>query len=508
MSRYLVLSILATLVACKSLPKNITREPSVAFAPDPNTQFGKLLNPKLKEHPGQSALYPLSSGQDALIARIGSAQGAEHSLDLQYYIWMNDLTGNFLLSYVLAAADRGVRVRILLDDLNQGKYEKGLAVIALHPNVEIRMVNPFAHRSWRFLEASRFSEVNKRMHNKVFIADNQVAIVGGRNIGNEYFWASDETNFGDFDLWVAGPVVADLSSEFDSYWNSTIAYPISALVPGFQPQPEDLSLLREKASAAILELQGTEYAKALRNTEFLKKFNMGKISLYWGIAHAVFDPPAKLEGHDKQNLQHQLLPFLQEATTEVILVSPYFIPGKNGIEFFKQQQNRGVRSIVLTNSLASSDVSSVFGGYKGYRKDLLKSGVELYELKARPSSSMKTAKSLGSGSSRAGLHGKTFVFDRKTLFVGSMNLDPRSIHLNSEMGVIVDSPELLRDFVAQFQEILREDAYKLKLSPQEDLVWESLEDGKIIEYFQEPETGWWKRFKTGFISIFVPESQL
>lgn len=243
MMKLAVILILGCIVGCSSLPSNDHRQKSYAQAPSSNTRLGHELDTRLGSPPsGQSAFSPLVTGQEALLARLVSANLADKTLDIQYYIWNNDLTGLLMLDYVLRAADRGVRVRILLDDLNQGKYERMLTVLDTHPNIEIRLVNPFANRGAQWMDALRFSKVNKRMHNKVFIADNLLGIVGGRNIGNEYFWASQDLNFGDFDLWAAGPVVRDLSKEFDTYWNSEIAYPVASLLSDYRPMPEDLVL--------------------------------------------------------------------------------------------------------------------------------------------------------------------------------------------------------------------------------------------------------------------------
>ncbi|QDK38654.1 phospholipase D family protein [Bdellovibrio sp. NC01] len=497
---------------CSSLPKNPDRPVSYALPPDPNTRiahdFAQRLNPDA--HPGDSAFIPLVTGQDALLARIRSAHLADKTLDLQYYIWANDLTGHTMMYYVLLAADRGVRVRILLDDLNQGQYQKTLTILSSHPNIEIRMVNPFANRTARWLDFTRYSDINQRMHNKVFIADNQIAVVGGRNIGNEYFWASDEINFGDFDLWAMGSVAQDLSKEFDTYWNSNIVYPIESLNPDFKPTEKDLADLKIKAFNAFSESEQSQYAGTLRTA--LKGQLLDKdLTPYWAKYEVHFDPPEKFHqkpDEQKTTLRFQLAPYIRNTQKELILVSPYFVPRDSGLKFFKELQERGVQAMVLTNSLASSDQSVVFSGYKDSRKSLLKDGVHLYELKPSIPKEMKTAHHIGSSSAQSGLHGKVFVFDRKNIFVGSMNLDPRSLELNSEMGVVVHSPELATDFATQFITKLPETAYKLSLNEAGDIRWTDSEDGRNIIYDNEPETSWWKRFKAGFLSIFVPTSEL
>ncbi|WP_413288447.1 phospholipase D family protein [Bdellovibrio sp. HCB337] len=504
--------LLIFLIGCAALPKDVQRPRSEALPPDPQTRLGKGIEPALAYNPGHSAFYPLASGQEALIARIASAAVADHSLDLQYYIWHNDMTGRILMHKMLQAADRGVRVRALLDDLNIGQYQRGLRILDYHPNIEIRMANPFASRHSKIFDAMRFKTLNRRMHNKVFIADNQTAIFGGRNIGDEYFSASGEMNFGDFDLWAIGPVVKDLSKEFDSYWNSDIAYPISSLVTDFKPTQKDLDDLRNQAEAAIKSAETSEYAEALKDTALARQFTKQPLKLYWGDAQVVIDPPEKFKQKDKEeikNLTHQLRPLIQETRKEVILVSPYFIPGEKGVEFFSGLAKRGVKSVVLTNSLASSDVATVFSGYKPYRKDLLQVGVGLYEFKPNlDNSELKKKAKLGSSFSSAGLHGKIFVFDRKKVYVGSMNLDPRSFDLNSEMGVVVTSPELAQDIANTLLKSLSQNSYEVSLDENKDLRWKTLNSGHEVIYKKEPETSWWKRFKANMSGFFVPESWL
>lgn len=498
------------MLGCSTLPPNNNRKESHSLPPDPTTRLGTAIDQQLKTHPGQSAFYPLSSGLEAFIARMASVAVADRTLDLQYYIWENDLTGRLMFHSAVTAADRGVRVRILLDDLNQARHEKMLAILDSHPNIEVRMANPFASRSFRIFDIMRFSTVNRRMHNKVFIVDNQAGIIGGRNIANEYFDASTEMNFGDFDLWTFGPVVQSLSQEFDTYWNSEISYPITAL-NHFQASPADLENLRQDFANSVQEAETTRYAEALQDTPMVRQFTKEPLKLFWGKAEVIIDPPAKLSKMDDlkdQHLPYQLYPLIEETKKELLLVSPYFIPGEKGVNFFGSLRDRGVQAFVLTNSLASSDIATVFSGYKGYRQDLLKNGVKLFELKPNPvSKKKKKQKTIGSFSS-SGLHGKVFVFDRKKVFVGSMNLDPRSVTLNSEVGVVVESPEFARTVADRFMEDLAEDTYEVVLATDKNLQWKT-QDGPLQKtYFTDPETSWWKRFKAAVSAIFIPESWL
>ncbi len=511
-TRFALLYLVLLVCSCATLPKNVQRNPSSTLPPDPTTAISKRVKEQLTGKHDLSGFHPLFSGEDAFVARIASIRAAERSLDMQYYIWHNDLTGNIMTAETMKAADRGVRVRILLDDLNLGQYEKALRIMAMHPNVQVRMVNPFANRSFRVFEITRLSEVNRRMHNKVFITDSEVAIVGGRNIGNEYFWASNDINFGDLDLWAIGPVVSGLSNEFDAYWNSEIAYPIQSLTRSQNPTDADLKSFREKLEQAYQKALDTPYTQGLRNDKLIADFTTGNVDKFWGEAHVVYDPPKKFKETPKEqvdNLRSQLLPYMNNTKEEIMMISPYFVPGDEGVENLSEKVKKGIRVTVLTNSLASSDVSSVFAGYKGYRKDLIKGGIELYELRPRFHKDLiKQKKSIGSSGSHAGLHGKTLVFDKKYIFVGSMNLDPRSIHINTEMGVVVESPEMAGRFSDRFKENLPEIAYKLSLDIDGDLQWTIFDDGQKNTFTSEPESSWWKRVKASFMSLFIPESYL
>ncbi|MEZ0391586.1 MAG: phospholipase D family protein [Pseudobdellovibrionaceae bacterium] len=498
------------LVACTSLPSDPQRVTSQALSPDPHSRIAQELKKRQLIDPEKSSFRALASGQDALLARLVSAAAADHSLDLQYYIWSNDQSGLLVLKYVLDAADRGVRVRLLLDDLNQGQFQKFLAVFATHPQIEVRLANPLPDRGGIWKNTFKYSQINRRMHNKVFIADNLVGIVGGRNIGDEYFGSSQELNYGDFDLWAAGPVVPELSKEFDLYWNSEISFPIESLMPDFHPTPKDLTELRQNLAKKAEEAKNSMYQVTVQKIIEGQLFSKDNSQIYWGRAQVMTDPPEKLDqekSKEEVTLRHELDFLVQELKNELILVSPYFVPENRTFEFFMKMKKKGVKTVVITNSLASSDVATVFAGYKVSRKDLLEAGVDLYEVKAKATNQIAKSERVGSTGSRSGLHGKVFIFDRKKIFVGSMNLDPRSLYLNSEMGVVVDCPELASAFAQKMDEGLPQAAYHLQVR-EDRLVWQTLEKGRKTEYDKEPETTWWQRFKAGAMSIVVPKSQL
>ncbi|MBC7372069.1 MAG: phospholipase D family protein [Bdellovibrionaceae bacterium] len=500
------------IVQCQSIPKNYAAMPSHAVRNVASTKLAQRLEPQLAQHPGLNGFYPLAEGTDALIARLAAAHVAEKTLDIQYYIWQDDMAGRLVMEAILEAADRGVRVRLLLDDLNIGTHEDPLLTLDTHPNIEVRMFNPFANRKVRFFEIVRFDQANRRMHNKTFITDNLTAIVGGRNIGNEYFMASKEMNFGDYDVWVTGPIVPEISKSFDAYWNHELAVPITALNKR-KVEADELAKLHGFFAKFREEVRTTPYAYALEESELRRHFNEGTMKVYWGKGEFISDSPDKLnvekekapeiETHRMRTVQRGLS---RDAQKELFFVTPYFIPGKEGVGFFERQIKRGVKVTILTNSLASSDVVSVFPGYKRYRADLLKVGVELYELKPR-GEIFRKAQGIGSGS-QSGLHAKVYAFDRERLFIGSMNLDPRSLEVNSELGVIVESPDMTTQFVEPLARQLPTLAYKVSLDASGDLHWTTLEDGKTVILQSEPEATLWRRLKSTVYSWIMPETML
>jgi putative cardiolipin synthase len=511
----LIACTLMVLGGCASLPRDAAREPSHAWDRPEETKLGRVLAADITRHPGMSGFYLLGSGLDAFVARMALAQVAERTLDLQYYIFHSDLTGKLILDSILNAADRGVRVRILIDDTTAKGKDAGIAVLASHPRIEIRVFNPFAGRStvsWLFSAASDFDRINRRMHNKMFVADNQAGVVGGRNIGDEYFSAREGVNFADLDLLALGPVVQDLSRSFDEYWNSEWSYPIESLHKA-KPDPDALAKGRAMLAAHRSAAQDSEYAKRLRESDLLKKLLSQGLPLVWAPAQVVYDKPEKAgSGGDQARtvrLGPQLVSAVTDVRSELIISSPYFIPGENGIMLFEELRKQGVRVRILTNSFAANDVAVVHSGYAKYRKDLVKLGVELYEIK--PSLTEAPEKQQKRfGSSGASLHAKSFVFDRRRIFVGSLNLDPRSLYLNTELGIVVDSPELAQVLASQFEELVQP-AYSYRLAldgPDGDLVWISEENGKEFRFTSDPHVGNWRRFSTWFLSLFAPESLL
>jgi putative cardiolipin synthase len=407
-----------------------------------------------------------------------ATRAADRSIDAQYYIWEADTTGNLLFEALWQAGERGVRVRLLLDDQNTRGLDATLAVLDSHPNIEVRLFNPFANRSFRVADAATsFARVNRRMHNKSFTVDNQVSIVGGRNIGDEYFEAGSPIAFIDLDAIVEGAVVRDVSSQFDAYWNSVSAYPLAALLPA--ADADAVARVRSTWSEVSTGAEAAAYLDAVRETPLVRKFVAGELELEWVPAHLVTDDPAKVL-HPPERRELQMGPRLEAAmgpvTTEMDLVSPYFVPTRDGTDALIALVARGVKVRVLTNSLAATDVAPVYAGYVKYREALLRGGVQIFELKREGGERHKAKLGESSGAS---LHAKTFAVDRSRIFIGSFNLDPRSARLNTEVGVVLESPTLAGQLSDVFDQSVSRRAYKVHLS----------EDGQGVEWIEQTPEG-------------------
>ncbi len=500
---------------CASLPTDFERTQSYVIKDTAKTRLGREIQPLVAKHPGKSGFHALSAGTDAFAARLQLILKAEKSLDLQYYIWHDDLTGKIFHNRLLHAADRGVRVRLLLDDLDTAGKDETLRILDAHPNIEIRLYNPFASRGVRlgeFITDTR--RINRRMHNKSITADNQATIFGGRNIGDEYFDATEDVGFSDLDVMAIGPVVTEVSQQFDLYWNSQWVYPLSAFKAKEPINKDQIKVFRKDSDAFVADAKKTAYAAAIRALEIVNLSSMADLDFTWGKWYLVYDQPSKVEA-EKVKVGTHLAPKLKEGMDktkkELIIVSPYFVPGTEFTDYLVSLvKNKGVRVRILTNSLAANDVALVHAGYMRYREDLIKGGVELYEFKPIKgvTKQPKKTKAKWSGSSRASLHGKFFGFDRRYLFVGSFNLDARSVALNTELGAYFESSRYAKRLADGFDKNIMLKAYRVLLNDDGLMEWVTLENGKKVTFIVEPETGFWKRFGTDFLSIFVPESQL
>jgi putative cardiolipin synthase len=489
------------LAGCGGLPKGGERTASTAMKDTGRTALAAAVRPRVAAHPGQSGLHELPAGEGALAARLALADAAQRSLDVQYFIWNKDMAGKVLLEHLFRAADRGVRVRLLLDDLGTMPGDRELLAIDSHPNIEVRMFNPVALRSPRLLGmVADFGRINKRMHNKSFTADGQVSIVGGRNIGDEYFEANAKINFADLDVAVIGPVVKEVSDEFDLYWNNQSSVPIAALARQ-NTTPEQFSAKRAALVAYHENAKSSAYAQSLRDSEFARQLRNRNVSFHWGKATIVNDHPDKVATSASKTETHlapQLRAVVDKTKRELFLVSPYFVPGKQGVELLAGVRQRGVRVVVITNSLASTDGVPVHSKYQLYRKPLVEAGVEHYEIKPTAGAQLKRRFREPAGSSTGGLHAKTFAFDRRIGFIGSYNLDPRSSKLNTEMGVLYDCPELAKRLPENTERELSRNAYRVELDGHR-LVWVTHENGKEVRYHSEPDAGLMKRVKSQVI---------
>jgi putative cardiolipin synthase len=488
-----------------------------AFEATAETSLGQELVRATASHPGLSAVYPLGSGLDAFAARLVLIERAQRAIDFQYYILHRDVTGEIIMSRLLAAADRGVRVRVLVDDVGSGGVDDWLPALAVHPNVEVRYFNPFARGAWpglaRFFDGiARAGRINHRMHNKLLTADGAAAVVGGRNIGDEYFDAAESVNFADLDLLAAGPVLTALGESFDLYWNSPYAIAPEAW-SRLQRTDEDLEALRAEFDAHAATQAESKYVDRVSGTKLLQELAEGRASSHWAKTTAVADLPSKIDAPDDEVEQTLLIkrmaPLLPAPQRELIVVSAYFVPGERGVEHLVGLARAGVRVAVLTNSLAATDVTAVHAGYERYRDDLLEGGVELYEFKPSGSAVDEAHASGHFGSSGASLHAKTFIYDRKRVFVGSLNLDPRSVDLNTELGLVVESEELAQAVAAGFERgISSELSWRVSLDADGDLVWDSTDAGVPVHHTSEPDASCWRRFCVWFLGWLPIESQL
>jgi len=500
----LIVILCGNLISCASKPK-----PAVTRTV--GSTNGTPFPPMNSKYSGTaSGILPLASGPEAFVARLALAGKAQHTLDLQYYIWHGDQTGKLLAGAVIQAAQRGVKARLLLDDMGTAAKDRSLLILDSHPNIEVRLFNPISLRSHRMLGTLLdFKRVNRRMHNKSFTADGKVAIVGGRNIGDEYFGAANEMNFADFDVVAKGPVVREVTQAFERYWNCAAAVPISE-VSGEKVPASDLEKGQRELLAHREKMEGTSYAAELRSSKLVNT-PLNEIRFLKGKAVVVSDQPEKVTTRPEDASTHlapQMREIVQNTKKEMILVSPYFIPGQEGVEWMAGLEQRGVAVKVITNSLASTDVAAVHAGYARYREALLKAGVELRELKALPTTSDAGGSGFSlTGSSKAGLHAKTFVFDRRWVFVGSMNLDPRSLKLNTEMGMIIDSPELAAQMLERVEANLPQRTYRVELTDA-GLQWTTQEKGENVILKSEPKAGFKKRLLWRVCSILPIEGQL
>jgi putative cardiolipin synthase len=459
----------------------------------------------------KSGFYLLSDNADAFVARIALATEARKTLDIQYYIMHNDASGEYLAYAVLAAADRGVRVRILVDDISLSGRDIRLKMLSQHHDIQIRIFNPLVQRDWfRSIELiSNLDRAGRRMHNKAFIADGSSAIIGGRNIGDEYFDDRNRLNFVDLDLLTTGPIVDEITSSFNEYWRSNWATAIED-ISKTRVVKKQLTTIRMRLKDKWHRARNTDYFHSLQHSDLSRKINDNKVPFIWAPAKFFYDRPEKLAGVLSDKTTHfgpQIMPYFDRAKNDLLIATPYFVPGKQGSQWLKDKHKQGVSIKILTNSLAATDVIAVHAGYRKYREGLVKNGVKLFELKPTAKRFRSKTKNLIESSSTASLHAKYMVVDQQFVFVGSANLDPRSNALNTEIGVIVDSKELAEQASELFNKTSSADnSYQLLY--ENSLSWLTREDGKEIRFFQEPNANFLKRIGVIILSLLPFESLL
>lgn len=508
-------ALLLLLAGCATLPENFQRPQTCAFNDTGNTPLAGLRAASRSAHPGKSGFHLLNNGLDAFAARASLADLAERSLDVQYYLYHDDMIGRLMTDQLLKAADRGVRVRLLVDDMGLDGRDLSVATLDGHPNVEVRIFNPFSRNVGRTSQyVTRLGSVTRRMHNKTFTVDNQVTILGGRNIGNEYFDANPDLVFADLDVMAIGPLVGEVSALFDQYWNCELAYPARVLVRK-PPTRDQVARMRLQIEKYVSGKAGFPYLEVLGRASVAEQILEDRIDFGWGDAQLVYDQPEKVlqdTSRTELTLGSQLQPYWEGLEEEVIIFSPYFVPGKPLAKLLIQLAGRGVRVRILTNSLASNDVGLVHAGYAKYRKALLRAGVELYEMNRMLTREQRKAKKGREGRAKASLHAKSFVFDRKEVFIGSLNLDHRAMIQNTEVGVVIDISDIAEEMAQTFERTIAQSAFRLALrkrkSGRDRIVWHGRENGKPVVYTHEPYSGFWRRFGIGFLSLLPIESQL
>jgi putative cardiolipin synthase len=483
-------------------------EPSLALpVSDDETPLDDLVAPLVEQRPGQSGLMLVDGNLDAFAIRALSARRAGRSLDLQYYIWDADLTGRLLVREIIKAADRGVRVRLLLDDINAQGYDRTYLALDAHPNIAVRLFNPSRNREGalrRGIEMLlRAVSITRRMHNKAWIADGRLAVVGGRNVGDAYFDADATANFRDLDVLILGAAVREAEIVFDDYWNSRAVIPIGAL--GTR-RATDLPALQTALADLIAEAPARPYLSRVAEDETVREMLAGRSLIHWTRdARVVSDPPEKVKGAGEESwLMNVTRPLLASATADLEIISPYFIPGEGGTSQLVSMAERGIRVAVLTNSLAATDVTAVHGAYARYRARLIEGGVRLFELKPYDDDSDLSL----FGSSSASLHTKAFTIDDRAGFIGSMNFDPRSISLNSEMGVVFEHRGLVRQVRAVFaDETSAQKSYRVGIEDGE-IIWQDHAAEPVRIFRAEPKAGIWRRLTATIIGLLPIQSQL
>ncbi|MEX5439658.1 phospholipase D family protein [Acinetobacter indicus] len=498
---------------CSTLPKQIEHPVQMAFeTPTEHTHLAQIVLPLREKNPQLTGYRVLYDPLEALSARLYLIDKAEETLDLQYYIWDNDKIGALALHSIIRAADRGVKVRLLVDDNNAKKMEGIYLALDQHSNIDVKLYNPYRFRKYRAMDmVLDLKRINRRMHNKSFIADNQIALIGGRNMSNQYYNVSDSYQFSDVDVMLIGSASDEIIHSFDEYWNDDYAYSVKQLV---NPQQHHLRYesLKQQLEDHSAEVAVQNYLDLATRSQAIEQWFNHKIQFDWVKAEVVKDSPSKIKDRapKEELLNFQLLSHLEKPTESVDIISAYFVPEESGADRLKQLANDGVQVRVLTNSYKANDVPLVHAFYAKYRQDLLEHDVELYEFLYAPEAEhlnsnteelSKKAKVSLKGLSRSSLHAKLMALDEKQVFIGSFNFDPRSAYLNSEIGVLLNSPTLARSVHQTMDANLSKYAYRLVLDAQNNINWRVVNSkGEERVFVKEPKMKWYEKAAMKIIS--------
>ena len=508
---WLLASLLLFLASCASLPEDFEQVPSEGWPHPEQTTLGALIAETAPEDQSLSGVELLVNPGEAFATRFAIAGLAEETLDMQYYLWKGDLSGQLLLWRVLQAADRGVRVRFLIDDIFHAGRDEVYALLNSHPNFELRVFNPMANRGpARYLNyLANKQQLNHRMHNKIFMADNAVAVLGGRNIGNDYFGIDTNANFFDLDVLTVGEGAKQAGAAFDEYWNSKKAVPIEVLHDK-KFTPRDLNDARERLEESLIRLDAVPYAIAMEESETLENLERWRDMLIWTQARVVVDPLERFDGQGESAIAAFAAEHIANIDHELIVQSAYLIPSKEGIEYMAKLVDNGIRLRFLTNSLMSNNHLTAHSGYMKYRKDMLKAGVELHELRADAALREHFKANEDDHEVPAGIHTKSFVIDREQALIGSFNFDPRSRDLNSEIGLVVTDKVFAAQVVTEMdRDFDPANSYRLFLTEQGKLRWEIKNpDGSLTIYKRDPGASIWKRMGARFLSWLPIEKEL
>lgn len=466
-------------------------------------------NEKIQQ--GLTAYLAMNDAFQSIAARVHLIREAKYTLDLQYYIWGDDFIGNLILSELLKAADRGVKVRLLVDDQNGTKIDKQLRALSSHPNIQIKFYNPYKFRKFRVYDyIFRLKQINHRMHNKLIIADGAIAVTGGRNISSEYFDASESFQFTDMDVMFFGTAVQQANDVFLQFWNHQLSYPVQQFLG--EAKPNQLEKLRIEFNKLRKKDRQTDTKVNQELQELENKLYISHIN--WAKAYFLADSPNKTLGKAAENelIYHQIFNKLGQPKEEMDLISAYFVPTKRGTEYLTQVAKDKVHVRVLTNSFVANDVALVHAFYQKYRVDLLKSGVKLYEFKPYIERKHRTWYEVVTGNvipkkgkNKSSLHAKFLDVDNK-VFIGSFNLDPRSFHLNTEVGLVVESDQLQEEISKILDQTLDKVAYEVQLDENGELIWlDHQADGTVIKYKTDPQTTRFQRFVMKIVSYLPLE---